>query len=966
MHPDLAALLSSTPARLSYSIHSVSGYNSAYPPEKVLVDRPADDSSRWTTPTPEERRKERKACAAAHSPPVSAAPNARVPLEKGESEWIIIELDQVSFVRHVGFSKTTKAHPCNLAEFSISGGLSADPLTMEPLVRTASLKNDANPEKFPLPVEVQDGARESAAFPVKYLKIDCHEAANASYSVSIWHIFLEGHLLLPPLDSLALESLTHHKETTTAHLVLAHLRRSGPDSLATFDSYFSSLPASISNTFEHPELSNLYRALVLEGDFERSERVLEQCLSADLFSEWSSTTASSSTARRGDVKKGKTVAKWERLDTLFPGGGRAPGPRGGHQMVRVGRKLLMFGGWDGSRDLGDLWEWELPRAAGHEDGTTTTGGEGGWRCISTGEADDGAESGRPGKRSCHQLAVDENEGWVYLLGARRDDDVPQDWEERVPEPEPTSNGADAMDVERDDTETRGRTRPSARNPGDRWQSDFWRYKAVGPGKGKWELLSRDTRMDGGPALLFDHAMVVHSATQRLFVFGGKWQPYEGGETDELNRADTASAFPSQYSGMYCYDINAKKWTHLLGDPATSSTPASFLADRLVPRAGHSMVLDPTARNATIYIYGGQRDTRYENDLWAVRLATPRPSDGNFEDDSHDDGAQGEEDRLWRQGAVLDAPRRAVARSLIDASLLPVSPESSPSRNSSSTPTIVQIRRITAKDEVDSVVPPSAFTPRISLAANRSLTLVTGLTRTGTGSAMEEVPLEGIWRKSQGDSGPWEQIEEWSAGSGRDDERRPRKRFASQVRRLRPISVPHLLIRIFGQVVFDPLRSEHYLFGGHPHDTANPETRLSDFWKLRIIDPTPQEALRMTKFLVRKQKFNEMCTTVPTVFALQYLQNDLSSVVDHSSPSESTAFRSCMTALLSAPPQHNVDMPLDGSGELPRLDGTPARERLEYRRRHELFEELMEFFPRGERQPVERLDQIGRLLRGAKK
>lgn len=216
--------------------------------------------------------------------------------------------------------------------------------------------------------------------------------------------------------------------------------------------------------------------------------------------------------------------------------------------------------------------------------------------------------------------------------------------------------------------------------------------------------------------------------------------------------------------------------------------------------------------------------------------------------------------------------------------------------------------------------------------------------------MQEVPLEGIWRKNRGESGPWEKIEEWTAGAGlgRNEERRPVSRFASQI-------------------VYDPLRNEHYLFGGHPHDSINADTRLSDFWKLKIIDPTPEEALRMAKFLVRKQRFNEMCTTVPTVFALQYLQNDLSNVVDHSSPSESAAFRSCMTSLLSAPPQHNVDLPLDSSGELPKLenslDGTKRGKEI-YRDRHQLFEELIEFFPRSERQPVEHLDQISKLLRSS--
>lgn len=36
-----------------------------------------------------------------------------------------------------------------------------------------------------------------------------------------------------------------------------------------------------------------------------------------------------------------------------------------------------------------------------------------------------------------------------------------------------------------------------------------------------------------------------------------------------------------------------------------------------------------------------------------------------------------------------------------------------------------------------------------------------------------------------------------------------------------------------QVVYDPLRKEHYMFGGNPSQ-AGDEDRLNDLWKLRII------------------------------------------------------------------------------------------------------------------------------------
>lgn len=110
------------------------------------------------------------------------------PLGKGDSEWVLIELDQVSLVSAVGFGKTIKgeysvssmtsrasraerklsaliAHPCNLAEFSIFGGLSPEASSMEPLVKGGFLKNDVNTERFALPVELESSGGDSIASP---------------------------------------------------------------------------------------------------------------------------------------------------------------------------------------------------------------------------------------------------------------------------------------------------------------------------------------------------------------------------------------------------------------------------------------------------------------------------------------------------------------------------------------------------------------------------------------------------------------------------------------------------------------------------------------------------------------------------------------------------------------------------------------------------------------------------------
>lgn len=228
-------------------------------------------------------------------------------------------------------------------------------------------------------------------------------------------------------------------------------------------------------------------------------------------------------------------------------------------MVRVGRKILLFGGWDGECDLGDLWEYELPLTS-----TSPTSSSGGWRCLHPGSPPPPTplsppppstdNEPRPRGRSCHQMAVDERTGWVYLLGAKLGPEEEDEWAAEMREREttadearrrptsavpplgptmagaipippptgeprsragtpaaraaaaPTSNGTsttngngggDAMDVEEEEVKSPA-PRVEKRNP---YQADFWRYKAVGPGRGKWELLCEDTGAVGGPKLL---------------------------------------------------------------------------------------------------------------------------------------------------------------------------------------------------------------------------------------------------------------------------------------------------------------------------------------------------------------------------------------------------------------------------------------------------------------------------------
>jgi hypothetical protein len=73
--------------------------------------------------------------------------------------------------------------------------------------------------------------------------------------------------------------------------------------------------------------------------------------------------------------------------------------------------------------------------------------------------------------------------------------------------------------------------------------------------------------------------------------------------------------------------------------------------------------------------------------------------------------------------------------------------------------------------------------------------------------------------------------------------------------------------------------------------------LDDFWVMNLVRAAPEEVIRRAKYLVRRQRFREMCEEQPAVKALRYLQTEVSDVVDHTNPEETSVFRSLLAHLL---------------------------------------------------------------------
>lgn len=221
---------------------------------------------------------------------------------------------------------------------------------------------------------------------------------------------------------------------------------------------------------EHPIVTDLYDN-VISGNWSYVELLLQIAADQQLFDDC---------IRAYDPK-----ARWQRLNGPNPDGD-IPTSRGGHQMCIDSDDgiIYIFGGWDGKKNLDDLWSYSIA--------------EGRWKLLSPSTALDGG----PGPRSCHKMVFDPVSGCIYLLGCLDDGDG-----RRSPSPSGTVTPAHAQNssgtvsstdttantssqgvFQRPSSATEGSSKPSS------LPSQFYRYITRGLNAGTWTLLSMDTKV----------------------------------------------------------------------------------------------------------------------------------------------------------------------------------------------------------------------------------------------------------------------------------------------------------------------------------------------------------------------------------------------------------------------------------------------------------------------------------------
>ncbi|KAG2460382.1 MKLN1 protein, partial [Polypterus senegalus] len=223
----------------------------------ILVDKPNDQSSRWSSES--------------NYPP----------------QYLILKLERPAIAQSITFGKYEKTHVCNLKKFKVFGGMSEENMTE---LLSSGLKNDYNKETFTLKHKIDE-----QMFPCRFIKIVPLMSWGPSFNFSIWYVELHG-ISEPDVVQPCLNWYSKYREQEAIRLCLKHFRQHN------YTEAFESLQKKTRIALEHPMLTDLHDKLVLKGDFDACEELIDKA---------------------------------------------------------VNETVYLFGGWDGTQDLADFWAYSV-------------------------------------------------------------------------------------------------------------------------------------------------------------------------------------------------------------------------------------------------------------------------------------------------------------------------------------------------------------------------------------------------------------------------------------------------------------------------------------------------------------------------------------------------------------------------------------------------------------------------------
>ncbi|KAI8141192.1 Muskelin N-terminus-domain-containing protein [Fennellomyces sp. T-0311] len=406
-------------------------------------------------------------------------------------------------------------------------------------------------------------------------------------------------------------------------------------------------------------------------------------------------------------------------------------------------------------------------------------------------------------------------------------------------------------------------------------SDFYRYFVD---YDQWVKLSDNTVRDGGPELIYDHQMCIDTKASEIYVFGGR----------------VAFIDPNghNYGGLYSYHIPTTTWQLIREDGAAKSTAflstapqtaAEFAREEanmpLKSRVGHSMLLDPYTRG--LYIFAGQRVKDYLADLYRY--------------------------------------------SIDDDQLMELSPDYSKSFG-----------------------PNAGFTQRATIdPAAQEIHVFSGYrVRQGSDTIVSEFWVYNIERNQ------WKNV------------------YQTDKRPDNNINCECPCPRYAHDMVYNPLTKTQYIFGGNPGEQRQPDSpvensnackRLDDFWALQLTKPNPAGIYRKCLLMVRMQRLRELCKRAnrrrfaprdvcdETIQALEYLQSQVAILVDHSIEEESSQFHQLCAQLCLLPP---AATPAENVGTNTKIlpETFQKDEDESFEERTQLFEKILEYLPAEMKEP----------------
>jgi len=424
-------------------------------------------------------------------------------------------------------------------------------------------------------------------------------------------------------------------------------------------------------------------------------------------------------------------------------------------------------------------------------------------------------------------------------------------------------------------------------------ADFWSFHIP---TARWTQLFQNCESDGGPPPRSCHKMVLDPTYRQIFVLG---------RYVERTLRDSVSAIKSDF---YLYDIVANKWTQITDDTAANGGP-SLIFD-------HQMCLDNEKRN--IFVFGGQSlhfnsngddrpDKRFSG-LFVYHISTSTWR------------------CLWEDGQIISTGPQVKSRTghsmlfnTADRNLYIFGGQRKRDEYMNDFFTVnVDNETINflsdGLNNSESSIPAVGYTQRATIdCARGEIHVMTGLNKDKDKKMTGETRVSNSFWVYEMNNKRWSCLY-------RNEKNSPAYWNSRQTVEPRP--------RYAHQLVYDSEAGFHFLFGGNPGGKEGKEgkIRLGDFWRLQLVRPAVRDLERFWTLAIRTAKFKELCRS--PFEALQYLQTNLTSCVDHQDDHQQILFHKLPATVFYK------ENPLS-----------------QYRIRTDLFNSLVEFFPDSMTQPA---------------